>query len=48
MLRLRSLAVMALLLLCGCGGAGQYPLTRATVGADDPVLVLMLPILPDF
>ena len=49
MRRLRCLAAAAaVLLVSACAGTGQYPLSRAEAGPDDPVRELMLPILPWF
>ena len=47
MRRLRCLAAAAAVVL-GSACAGEYPISRAEAGPDDPVRELMLPILPWF
>ena len=40
-------ALAAALVLAGCAGAGRYPIGRASVGPDDPVLRMVVPPVPD-
>jgi hypothetical protein len=40
-------AVAAVLWVSGCAGPGEYPVSRAKAGADDPVLEMPVPPLPE-